>query len=256
MKHTIMVRDEYSKSKGQMTLQTLDCDQLPTNFKIRGDTLRAARRFKQSTRSLKAWRPRINSMRIGKMVIESAFRTAVDPTRNAVEAQGNFTARGLTAGNQMRRWHGTNRNCNIGDNGRTSLCYSPQCSLCCIIKSSFDMAHLKKKTGWGRFGNGIYTSSTSSKFIGYSLIITIVLISIICRSNDYSTNLVSSPWKAVLLSYVVVGKCKKFTADQPTLTQPPAGFDSVRSKSPSSFEMFCDCSVGHWRAQVWKFCEL
>ena len=195
-------------------------------------------------------------MRIGKRDIESIIRAAIDSVRNAVEAQGNFTAGGLTSGNLVRRWHGTNRNCNIGDNGQTSLCSSLECALCGIIKTSFDIGRSKKKTGWGRFGNGIYTSSTSSKFVGYSLTITIVLISIICRSNDYSTNLVSSPWKAVLLSYVVVGKCKKFTADQPTLTQPPAGFDSVRSKSLSSVETFCDCSVGHWRAQVWKFCEL
>ena len=79
---------------------------------------------------------------------------------------------------------------------------------------------------------------------------------IICRSNDYSTNLVSSPWKAVLLSYVVVGKCKKFTTDQPTLTQPPAGFDSVWSKLLSSVEIFCDCFVGHWPAQLRRFSEL
>ena len=49
-----------------------------------------------------------------------------------------------------------------------------------------------------------------------------------CRSNDYSTNLAYSPWKALLLSYVVVGNGKKFMTDQPTLTQAPAGFDSVR----------------------------
>lgn len=116
----------------------------------------------------------------------------------------------------------------MGDDGRTSFCYSSQCSLCCIIKTSFDIAHSKKKTGWGRFGNGIYTSSTSSKFVVLSPIVKTVLTLDICRSNDYSTNLVYSPWKALLLSYVVVGNGKKFTTDQPTLTQAPAGFDSVR----------------------------
>jgi hypothetical protein len=188
--------------------------------------------------------------------IESVIRAGVDSARNAVEAQGNFAARGFTLGNQRRRWHGTNRECNIGDNGRTSLCYSLQCSLCSIIRSSFDMAYSKKKTGWGRFGDGIYTSSTSSKFVGYSLVITNFLIPVVCRSNDYSTNLTSSPWKAVLLSYVVVGKCQKFTTDQPSLTQPPAGFDSVRSRLLSSFEIFCDYSVGHWPAQFHRFSEL
>jgi len=61
-----------------------------------------------------------------------------------------------------------------------------------------------------------------------SPIVKTVLILDVCRSNDYSTNLVYSPWKALLLSYVVVGNGKKFTTDQPTLTRAPAGFDSVR----------------------------
>jgi hypothetical protein len=173
-----------------------------------------------------------------------------------VEAQGNFAARGLALGNQRRRWHGTNRECNIGDNGRTSICYSSQCSLCCIIRSSFDMTHSKKKSGGTlRFGNGVYTSSTSSMFVGYPLVITIVLIPVVCRSNDYSRNLTPSPWKAILLSYVVVGKCKKFTTDQPSLTQPPAGFDSVRSKLSSSFENFCDYSAGHFPARLRRSSE-
>jgi len=147
-----------------------------------------------------------------------------------VEARGRFSAYGLSSGNQLRRWHGTTRNCNIGDNGRTSLCHSPQCSLCSIIRNSFDMAHVGKKTGWGRFGAGIYTSSTSSKFVGYSPVVTTVLTLVACRSNDYSTNLMFSPWRAMLLSYVAVGNGKKLTTDQPSLTKPPAGFDSVRSK--------------------------
>jgi len=136
-------------------------------------------------------------------------RVAVHSARDMVEVRGGFTTMGLPPGNQRLRWHGTNRNCNIGDSGRTSLCCSPHCSLCRIIKTSFKVAHSKKKTGWGRFGQGIYTSSTSSK------------------SNDYSKNFVSSPWKAVLLAYVVVGNAKKFTTNQPTLTKPPVGFDSV-----------------------------
>jgi len=156
-----------------------------------------------------------------------------------VELRGGFTAKGLTPGNQLRQWHGTNRGCTIGDNGWTSFCSSLQCSLCHIIKTSFDIAHSGEKTGWGRFGNGIYTSSTSSKFVMYSLIVTIsVLIPILSRSNDYSDNLVSSPWKAILLTYVVVGRAKKFTTNQPMLTQAPVGFDSVQSTSFIPFKPF------------------
>ena len=47
------------------------------------------------------------------------------------------------------------------------------------------------------------------------------------RSNDYSCNDTVSTWKALLLNKVVVGKGMKLTQDDPTLTQPPAGFDSV-----------------------------
>jgi len=64
-----------------------------------------------------------------------------------------------------------------------------------------------------------------------------VLTLFISSSNNYIKNLAPSPWKAILLSYVVVGKTKKFTAPQWGITGPPAGFDSVRSTS-SPFILF------------------
>lgn len=64
----------------------------------------------------------------------------------------------------------------------------------------------------------------------------LVLI-LVSRSNDYSSNLVYSPWKAMLLACVVVGNAKKFTRDKPTLTRAPAGFDSVRPTSISPFKL-------------------
>jgi len=69
-----------------------------------------------------------------------------------------------------------------------------------------------KHKGWGRYGSGIYTSATSSK------------------SNDYSENrqtAVRSPWKAVLLNKVVVGKGFRIKTNSDKLTAPPAGYDSV-----------------------------
>lgn len=61
----------------------------------------------------------------------------------------------------------------------------------------------------GRFGAGIYTSSTSSK------------------SNDYSNNVKPSRQKAILLNKVVVGKGCKMAQDNTKLTAPPPGYDSV-----------------------------
>ncbi|KII92751.1 hypothetical protein PLICRDRAFT_172803 [Plicaturopsis crispa FD-325 SS-3] len=130
--------------------------------------------------------------------------------RAAAETRGHFVASGRSAGNENRRWHGTRRECTLGDNGQmTQFCSSPTCSLCCIIKTSFDLSLFGKKTGWGRFGKGIYTSSTSSK------------------SNDYAQNKATSNLKAMLLNKVVVGKGYKLTHDNTTLSAPPAGYDSV-----------------------------
>ena len=62
---------------------------------------------------------------------------------------------------------------------------------------------------------------------------------VVSRSNDYIRTLVDSPWKAILLSRVVAGNGVKYTTYEPTLAQPPAGYDSVRPKfSPFFSESF------------------
>ena len=53
------------------------------------------------------------------------------------------------------------------------------------------------------------------------------------RANDYSANLVTSSWKALLLVNVVIGNAATYTTNQSYLTQPPWGCDSVRSTSSS-----------------------
>jgi len=130
-----------------------------------------------------------------------------------VEARGQFVAAGRSAGNENRRWHGTRRECNLGDQGQTKFCSSPTCSLCCIIRTSYDLKLFGKNTGFGRFGRGIYTSSTSSK------------------SNDYAKNHCTSNLKAILLNKVVVGKGYKTVRDNRTLTRPPPGYDSVLAET-------------------------
>jgi len=133
-----------------------------------------------------------------------------DAYKAAVESRGQFTSAGMSAGNEHRRWHGTRRECKLGDKSNTRFCASSTCSLCCIIKTSFDVGLWGKKTGWGRFGAGIYTSSTSSK------------------ANDYSQNSdATTPLKAILLNKIVVGKGYKMTRDNTSLTAPPTGYDSV-----------------------------
>lgn len=147
--------------------------------------------------------------RVHKVIVSPASIAKYDAYRAAVESRGNFVAAGRSAGNENRRWHGTTRECNLGDNGNSMLCSSQTCSLCCILRTSYNLNLFGKKTGWGRFGHGIYTSSTSSK------------------SNDYSTNVNPSKLKAILLNKVIVGKGYKMTQDNTSLTTPPTGYDSV-----------------------------
>jgi hypothetical protein len=75
----------------------------------------------------------------------------IDCFSAAVESRGQFVAQGRSAGNENRRWHGTRRECNLGDKGNTTFCGSSTCSLCCIVKTSFDLSLWGKKTGWGRY---------------------------------------------------------------------------------------------------------
>ncbi|KAI0784004.1 hypothetical protein BC629DRAFT_1594122 [Irpex lacteus] len=153
---------------------------------------------------------------IYKIVSDQASVDKYNTYRDTVEARGHFKANGRSPGNENRRWHGTKRECKLGDKNHTSFCSLTSCSLCCIMKTSFDVSLWGKKTGWGRFGAGIYTSSTSSK------------------SNDYSSNIDSNaPLKAILLNKVVVGKGYKMTQDNTTLTAPPTGFDSVLAEKGS-----------------------
>ncbi|PVF95499.1 ADP-ribosylation [Serendipita vermifera] len=129
--------------------------------------------------------------------------------QESVEAKRWFNIQGYPVGNEQLYFHGTKRECLLGDNGHIKLCESQSCSLCLIMKRGFDISRIGAGTGFLRFGSGIYTTSTSSK------------------ANDYSQNSVSSPRKAMLLNKVIVGNGKKLYWGDPTLTAPPPGFDSV-----------------------------
>ncbi|EIM89175.1 ADP-ribosylation [Stereum hirsutum FP-91666 SS1] len=132
--------------------------------------------------------------------------------KQALENAEDFQSQNLAEGNEERRWHGTKRACQLGDPGHTKLCTHTSCSLCNIIRNSFDLKHFGERTGWGRFGCGLYTSSTSSK------------------SNDYAKNThsaTSSPFKAMILSKVAVGRAYKSKQNMENATKPPRGYDSV-----------------------------
>ncbi|KZT28143.1 ADP-ribosylation [Neolentinus lepideus HHB14362 ss-1] len=133
--------------------------------------------------------------------------------------------RELPGGNECRRFHGTNRACCLGENGQTTLCDSENCSLCGILKYGFKLDLAGRNKPWGkhhggRFGRGIYTSSTSSK------------------SHDYCYNLPNGRAgpKAMLLTRVVVGRGKKLFKNDHTLTCPPDDYDAVIGEKRSESE--------------------
>ncbi|KAJ6510342.1 hypothetical protein C8R45DRAFT_963787 [Mycena sanguinolenta] len=120
-------------------------------------------------------------------------------------------------------WHGTSRNCTLGDDPTNlDLCNDSRCSLCQIICGGFK--HSKAQAS-GMFGKGIYSTTVSSKAAGYS------------TTNG------QSQYRAVLLNEVALGK--KYHATQPMqyATEPPPGYDSVHGEtgdaSPLKFEEYC-----------------
>jgi len=134
--------------------------------------------------------------------------------RDAVERRGNFQSQGMSSGNQCRRWHGTARACTLGDDPKNvKLCGQATCALCSILRTSYKLSFVGTSN---MFGRGIYASSTSSK------------------SDDYSTNKVSSPNKVIILNKVVVGKGYKLLRGSTGLTGPPAGYDSVLGETGKS----------------------
>lgn len=115
---------------------------------------------------------------------------------------------GYPGGNIKRRWHGTSRACTIGDRERRSkLCRNESCSLCGIIRKSFVIN--RELRGTAMYGAGIYTSATSSK------------------ASDYAVQRGKSPYRALLLNEVVMGKTIRMATPDGNLVEPPAGFDSI-----------------------------
>jgi len=111
-------------------------------------------------------------------------------------------------------FHGTNRACTLGDTWtKDELCSKKDCSLCAIIRDSFDIDKTGTKHNWSRFGAGIYTSACSSK------------------ADDYFKNVISPSKvqsRAILVNTVVYGKPRKlYTTDASAEGSLRSGFHSV-----------------------------
>ncbi|KAG9031671.1 hypothetical protein FS837_002916 [Tulasnella sp. UAMH 9824] len=144
--------------------------------------------------------------RICKVVNARAVEERFQAYRQKVEQAGNWVSQGKTAGNETRRWHGTARECTVGDDpNNLDMCTSTSCGLCSVIRTGFDVAA-------GDYGLGIYTSAYSSTSHNYT---------------RAATN--GSPYRAMFLTRIVTGKEHIFTSGvtDPNAKEPPAGYDSV-----------------------------
>jgi hypothetical protein len=119
---------------------------------------------------------------------------------------------------EVRRFHGTSlgESCNLGIDLSSKPCDSPDCAVCSICKTGFDMSKARDGAaarGWERFGPGLYFSSTSGK------------------SNDYAQRSVrirmGRKCQVMFLCKVALGREFKTSTDLPDLKKPPLGYDSV-----------------------------
>ena len=162
------------------------------------------------------------------------------------KVRGGITISGLF-------FHGTNRACTLGDK-RTNdeLCSKKECSLCAIIRDSFDIDKTGKrfygficifrfmaetiptgtKNSFSRFGPGIYTSAcSSSKSLFPFLFSNERTTDYTIEADDYF-NTTISPSKvqsrAILVNTVVYGKpCKLYHNDTYAGSSFRSGFHSV-----------------------------
>lgn len=67
--------------------------------------------------------------------------------RDEMEEEHNFKRKGMLMANERRRWHGTKRECLVGEPGPNALvmCSSETCSLCVIMKNSFDVEKCRSR---------------------------------------------------------------------------------------------------------------
>lgn len=130
-----------------------------------------------------------------------AYRSSVQQTVRAKDMRGN----------EQLLFHGTDRACLLAETrNNVVLCSLQKCSMCSILRTSFEVKRCGSKNAFKRFGHGIYTTSCSSK------------------ADDYTSNLSNEAGlRVMLVSRVVVGKPYKRYRNAVDLIGPPLGYHSI-----------------------------
>jgi len=114
-------------------------------------------------------------------------------------SQGEYTDYRDQVGNEEYLFHGTSRECGVGQS-TTTICESATCSTCNIIRWSYTL-DLAQSSGW--FGPGIYTTCATSK----------------------AEKFAPGQTHTLFMNKVAVGRPYRASAGE--VKQPPYGYDSV-----------------------------
>jgi len=164
--------------------------------------------FNQGWKHRQKRKPRVHA--IFKVISPEGTLKPYFDYRASVEASPSMKTAGKIDVESLL-FHGTRRSCLLGEDvNNLRLCALKNCSVCSIIRSSFDIEKCGSKHKFMRFGKGIYTTSCSSK------------------ADDYSSN--RSPeavFRVLLVGRVVVGKTLKRRTNATNLTELPCGYHSL-----------------------------
>jgi len=136
---------------------------------------------------------------------------------------------GKSPGNQQRRFHGTGQMCQF----RGAPCSDPKCKACSIIKDGFKTRLAGSTTGT-KFGNGVYSSATSSK------------------SWDYPQTLARGEQRVMFVVGVAAGKVHRAAAGGFS-GGPPPGYHSLVADASTGLVNFDELVVYHDAAIVPKY---
>ncbi|KAJ3350468.1 hypothetical protein HDU91_006244 [Kappamyces sp. JEL0680] len=119
-------------------------------------------------------------------------------------------------------FHGAKRTCSIGTMSN-SVCQDPSCAVCGIISNGFDVAHYAPRFREGRFGRGIYFTSSSGK------------------ANDYTQQVEVGAPQVMFIGQVLLGNRREPLASEWSNSLPaPSSYDSVHAKAGVIPDLFYD----------------
>jgi len=153
-------------------------------------------------------KPRLHA--VFKVISPEGTLKPYNDYRSKVQASPSVKTLGNTDVESLL-FHGTKRACLLGENiNNLRLCALKKCSVCSIIRSSFDIEKCGSKHKFTRFGKGIYMTSCSSK------------------ADDYSSNgSADASFRVLLVGRMVVGKALKRRTNATDLTELPCGYHSL-----------------------------